>query len=161
MTENEFLHFLRISSRDCSKFANNYITDKLPEDFLYTVVLNVSEDDPALTQFDIYPEDSGKKAELIDEKEVVKLLYRNGKIPVWIDICVACVHQSNTIIHLLCAGRYSDKSQDYYYNHHDTVSPFGIKGPVFPIGYIKGEKFKLENKYKKSFLSRLKAVFNK
>ena len=161
MTENEFLNLLRVSTRSCSEFAKNYITNKLPEDFKYSVVLNVSNDDPALTQFDIYPEDSGKKAELIDEKEVIKLLYRNGKIPVWIDISVECVHQNKTIIHLLCAGRYSDKSEDYYYNHHDTVSVFGIKGPVFPTGYVEGEKFRLNNKYKKSLLRWLKVMFNK
>lgn len=161
MNKDEFLNLLRTSTYTCCEFAKNYITDNLLKDFKYIVILNVSTDDPSLLQFDVYPEDSGKKVELIDEKDVEDLLYRNGKIPVWIDISVECIHQNKTVIRLLCAGRYSDKSQDYYYNHHDTVSPFGIKGPVFPIGYVKGEKFRLKNRYKKSFLSRLKALFNK
>lgn len=36
-------------------------------------------------------------------------IFYNGKIPVRIDISVECIHQNNTVIRLLCAGRYSDK----------------------------------------------------
>lgn len=63
-------------------------------------------------------------------------IFYNGKIPVRIDISVECIHQNNTVIRLLCAGRYSDKIEDFYYNHSEDVSPFGIKSPSFPMGYV-------------------------
>ncbi|WP_294267045.1 hypothetical protein [uncultured Chryseobacterium sp.] len=160
MKEFEFLDLLRKSTIKCYEFAKNYVADDLPESFTYCVSLNVSCDDPHLKGFDIYPEDNNRKLEMLKDTDVAELLYRKGKIPVWIDISVECIHMNKTIIQLLCAGRYSDNSEDYYYNHHDIVSPFGIKGPSLPFGHKEGEKIRLKNRYKKSFLNRLKAAFN-
>ena len=70
------------------------------------------------------------------------MLCRNNKIPVWIDISVLKSSKKSTTFNLLCAGRYSDNEEEFYYN--DTqLGPFGIKGPTFPIGYKEGEKFSL------------------
>lgn len=161
MIKTEFLDLLRKSTTECHEFAKNYVTDDLPDRFIYCVSLNASHDDPRLKGFDIYPEDDDRRLKMVKDTDVADLLYRKGKIPVWIDISVECVHRNKTVIQLLCAGRYSDKSEDYYYNYKDTISPFGIKGPTFPMGYIEGEKFRLKNKYKKSLLSRLTTLFNK
>ena len=154
MTKDEFLKVLRHSSTISYDFAKNYVLDDLPKEFRYSIQLNVSSDDPNLPQFDIYPEDNDKKVELIDENKVVELLCRKEKVPVWIDIAVECVHKGKTVFRLLCAGRYSDNSEEFYYNYGGT-SPFGIKSPNFPIDYVEDNKFKLIPKYKKSFISWL------
>jgi len=161
MTKTEFLDLLRESTTECYEFAKNYVTDDLPDRFIYCVSLNASLDDPRLKGFDIYPEDHDRRLEMVKDTDVAELLYRKGKIPVWINISVECVHRHTTVIQLLCAGRYSDKSQDYYYNYHDIITPFGIKSPTLPYGHKEGEKFRLKNKYKKSLLSRLTTWFNK
>jgi len=109
MTKDDFLKLLRHSSAIASGFAKNYVLDELPKDFTYSVTLNASSDDPSLTQFDIYPNDNGKIVELVEEKEVIELLCRKDKVPVWIDISVESVYKAKTIFRLLCAGRYSDK----------------------------------------------------
>lgn len=155
MTKDYFLQLLQESSKYSYDFAKRYVINKLPNDFKYSVKLNVSCDDLKLTQFDIYPEDHGKRIEIIDEKEVVDLLCRKDKVSVWIDISVECVHKNNTIFNLQCAGRYSNNNEEFYYNKGDT-GPFGIKGPIFPIGYSEGQKFRLKNRYKKSLFSILK-----
>lgn len=155
MTKDYFLQLLRDSSQYSYDFAKRYVTNKLPNDFKYSVNLNSSFDGPTLTQFDIYPEDNGKRIELVDEKEVVYLLCRKHKVPVWIDISVECVHKNKTIFRLDCAGRYSDDENEFYYNKRGTGS-FGIKSPILPIGYIEGEKFRLKNRYKKSWFTFLK-----
>lgn len=155
MTRDYFLQLLRDSSQYSYDFAKRYVTNKLPNDFKYSVNLNSSFDDPTLTQFDMHPEDNGKRIELIDEKEVVDLLCRKHKVPVWIDISVECVHKNKTIFSLDCAGRYSDDEHEFYYNKRGT-GPFGIKSPLLPSLDFNDEKFKLKNKYKKSLFNIFK-----
>jgi hypothetical protein len=87
-----------------------------------------------------YPEDDNKRFKNLSEDEIVKLLFRNKKIPVWIDINVKTVRDGYTIMNLLCAGRFSDDENEYYYKKRET-GPFGIKSPIFPIGFKKGSKF--------------------
>lgn len=154
MTKDDFLKLLKLSSTMSYDFAKKYVFNQLPNDFKYSVILNASCDDPSLTQFDIYPNDNDKKVELIDENEVVKLLCRKEKVPVWIDISVECVYKKTTIFNLLCAGRYSDNYEEYYYKN-DGTGPFGIKSPILPFDYVEGNKFNLNKKYKKSFFSWL------
>lgn len=158
MTKDEFLKLLRKSSRSSYDFAKRHVTNKLPTDFKYSVNLNSSFDDPTLTEFDIYSEDNGKIINLIDENEVVELLCRKGKLPVWIDISVESVYKNKTIFRLDCAGRYSDDEKEFYYNKQGTGS-FGIKSPILPISYVEGQKFKLKNNYRKSLFTILKEWF--
>jgi hypothetical protein len=144
MTKAEFNILLASSSRFAYDFAKNYVADDLPSDFKYTVQLNVSRDNPGLTQFDIYPNDNDKIVELITATQVVELLCRKDKVPVWIDISVVSIYKNFTVFSLLCAGRYSADANEFYYSKQGT-GPFGIKSPVFPPGYKDdGSKFKLK-----------------
>ena len=81
--------------------------------FRYDVHLNSSNDDPKLTQFDIYPEDNDRIENGLTDKEVRDLIYRNGKVPVWIDVAVHKSDRRITTFKLLCAGRYSDDENEY------------------------------------------------
>ncbi len=145
MEKGDFLFLLMGASYASFKFAKSFVADDLPADFRYNVHLNVSLDDPSLKQFDTYPEDNGKVLENLDDKEVMNLLVRNNKVPVWIDIAVESVTKDFTIFRLLCAGRYSDDRKEFYYEKSGS-GPFGIKSPDFPIGYKEGIKFKLGSK---------------
>jgi hypothetical protein len=145
MEKGDFLFLLLGASYASFKFAKAYVIDNLPTDFKYNVELNVSNDDPGLKQFDMYPEDNGKILKNLDDKEVMNLLVRNNKVPVWIDIAVESVTNDFTIFRLLCAGRYSNDRKEFYYEKRGS-GPFGIKSPVFPIDYKEGIKFKLGNK---------------
>ena len=119
MTKQEFLFHLQGASLVSLKFAENYIKNKLTTDFKYNVILNASTDNPNLTQFDIYPEDNKKMKLDLTDNEVVELLYRNGKVPVWIDINVLKSNRKSITFNLLCAGRYSDDKKEYYYEHRE------------------------------------------
>lgn len=142
MTKHEFQTLLALSSDRALDFARIYVLDYLPQAFLYSVYLNSSFDDPDLKQFDHYPEDDNKIIEFINADDVVNLLARNGKIPVWIDISVKYVYKSCTVFQLLCAGRYTEEKSEFYYEKRGTA-PFGIKSPFFPNDYVEGVKFKL------------------
>lgn len=142
MTQVEFSFLLTGASFLCSKFAERYVRNKLFTDFVYDVSLNHSVDNPNLKGFDVYPEDNGKVVRGITDVEVIELLYRNGKVPVWIDISVLKSRKKLTTIGLLCAGRYSDNKNDFYYNRNGS-GPFGIKSPILPPNFTEGRKFKL------------------
>jgi hypothetical protein len=144
MTKTEFHNLLTDSSKLSFDFAQKYLLDILPIEFKYSVQLNVSQDNPNLEKFEIYPNDNNKTVELITATEVVDLLCRNEKVPVWIDISVESVHKSSTVFRLLCAGRYSSDTNEFYYSKQGT-GPFGIKSPTFPPSYENdGTKFSLK-----------------
>lgn len=143
MTKSEFLFHLKGSSLIALKFAENYVKNKLTTGFKYNVILNGSNDNPKLVQFDIYKEDDGIIKLDLTDNEVVELLYRKNKIPVWININVLKSSRKSTTFNLLCAGRYSDDKKEFYYNDNGS-GPFGIKSPKLPIDYIEGKKFKLK-----------------
>jgi hypothetical protein len=114
MKKEDFLFLLLGASYASYKFAQMHLTDELPSDFRYNVQLNVYTDDPNLEQFDIYPEDNEKTLNELTDKEIIDLLCRKNKLPVWIDISVESVTQKFTIFRLLCAGRYSDEKNEFY-----------------------------------------------
>jgi hypothetical protein len=143
MTRDEFILHLRESSLIALKFAEHFVKDKLTTDFKYNVILNASNDDFNLNQFDFYQEDNGIiKLNLIDI-EVIHLLYRKNKVPVWININVLKSSRKSTAFNLLCAGRYTDNKEEFYYNNKIGSTPFGIKSPELPIDYSEGKKFSL------------------
>jgi hypothetical protein len=152
MTNTEFLELLKKSSNLSYDFAKEYIIDELKPIYIYSVSLNISVDNPNMKQFDIYPIDNNKKVEYISDKEVVKLLCRNEKVPVWINISVESIYKDQTIFRLLCAGRYSEVENEFYYYKGGT-GPFGIKSPTFPPNYIEGVKFKLKERKRKSIIN--------
>lgn len=142
MTKEEFLILINRASFVSFKFAEQYLKNKLVPEFRYDVFLNISQDDTSLTQFDIYPEDNERIETGLTDKEVCDLIYRNSKIPVWIDIAVNKSDRKVTTFKLLCAGRYSDDKEEYYYQSGGT-GPFGIKSPNLPADYKEGQKFTL------------------
>lgn len=144
MTKEEFLILINGASFVSFKFAEKYLKDKLIPEFRYNVFLNISHDDPSLIQFDIYPEDDDRIEIGLTDKQVLDLIYRSGKVPVWIDIAVSKSDRKTTTFKLLCAGRYSDNKDEYYYQSGGT-GPFGIKSPNLPINYKEGKKFRLKN----------------
>ncbi len=150
MTKSEFQTLLSYSSNAALDFARNYVADNLPNNFRYSVRLNVSSDDISLKQFDIYPSDKDKIVDFITADKVIDLLNRNEKVPVWIDISVEHISKKFTVFQLLCAGRYSADENEFYYLKGGT-GPFGIKSPTFPIDYVEGIKFNLKPKPKKNF----------
>jgi hypothetical protein len=143
MTRDEFILHLRESSLIALKFAEHFVKDKLTTDFKYNVILNASNDDLNFNQFDFYQEDNGIiKLKLIDI-EVIDLLYRKNKVPVWININVLKSSRKSTTFNLLCAGRFTDNKEEFYYNNKIGSTPFGIKSPELPIDYSEGKKFSL------------------
>ena len=142
MTKSEFQKYLVKSSLYAFEFAKKYVNDELFTDFKYNLILNMSKDDDCDDKFDLYPEDNGVIKLSLSKNEVIEVLCRKEKVPVWIDINVLKTSQKATIFKLLCSGRYTNIEEELYYYKRGT-GPFGIKSPILPNDYIEGEKFYL------------------
>lgn len=75
----------------------------------------------------------------LDFETALHNIYRNGKIPVWINISICKSNRKSTILRLECAGRFTDNFSDLYYSESE-VSPFGIKSPQLLPWISKDEK---------------------
>ena len=144
MTRNEFLLHLKNSSLVALKFTESFVKDKLTTDFKYNVILNASNDDLNNNQFDHYPKDNGIIKLDLSEIEVIELLHRKNKVPVWININVLKSSKKSTTFNLLCAGRYTDVENELYYKYKIGSTPFGIKSPKLPNDFYDGKKFNLK-----------------
>ena len=146
MSRKEFRRLLALSSDQAWQFGQQYVIEQLPPDFRYDIHLNQSLDSPDLEQFDVYPEDEGKVWTDQSQEQVLDVILRQGKVPVWIDISVERIRNGKTVLQLRCAGRYSQDPEEYYY-HGGGTGPFGIKSPVFPPGVETGERFRLRSQW--------------
>lgn len=124
MGKEEFLFLLLGASYAAYRFDIEQNKKKLVANFRYNIRLNSSYDEG--TDLTIYPEDNDVDHYGLTDIEVMHLLCRYTKVPVWIDIYVIKSDKNFTTFELLCAGRYSDKKTDYYYYQRGS-GPFGIK----------------------------------
>ena len=138
MEKAEFKSLLEKSSINSYEFAKDYLVNDLPKIFKYTLQFN-----------DI------KEAELKSELEVVDLLFRNGEVPVWIDISVDTVYKKFTVFRLLYSDRYSGDIEELYYYKRGT-GPFGIKSPNLPLYFKEGDKFDITKRKRDLFFARLR-----
>ena len=102
MTKSEFQNHLFKSSLLAFEFAKKYVNDELFINFKYDLILNASKDDDCSDKFDLYPEDNGIIKLSLSENEVVDILYRKDKSPVWIDINVSKSNKKSTICSFSC-----------------------------------------------------------
>ncbi|HEV2799606.1 MAG TPA: hypothetical protein VGW12_03870 [Pyrinomonadaceae bacterium] len=72
-------------------------------------------------------------------EEVVNYLWREGKVPEWIDINVHSSDKSYTYLRLLCCGRYTAADQ-LLYHQQEGSPPFHKGSPYIPPGWESVEK---------------------
>lgn len=141
MQLSDFSRLLDVSTADAIAFAKTILLDDLPVNVAYRVFPNQSHDDNRAPDVFVYPEDS---LESIDDyiemsrDECVRFLYRDGRVPEWIDISVGSADNKLTYIDCLCCGRFTDDDERLYYVRSDR-GPFGIKSPTFPTSIPFGE----------------------
>ena len=155
MNRNIFHDLLNECTQYAVKFAKEYVTETLPDEILYYVKLNYSMDVDCDEKFRTYPDDEKKVYKYINAEQVSHILVRENRIPVWIDISVMKVRRGKTIVELLCAGRYTDESEELYY-YRRGQGPFGIKSPPLPFNYnTEKKKFSLNESHILKFRLRV------
>lgn len=131
MHEQDFARRLHAATDQLLAHIRPHCDVALPDAVVYVVLLNSSFDAHADPQVEaVYPEDSDPaKSDGLREcgaSQVVAVLCRDGRIPVWIDMEVLGDTGEATIVQLTCAGRYTD-DESRFYHQHAGHPPFAFK----------------------------------
>ena len=111
------------------------VTDDLPAEYRFVVSLNQSCDNTLSEGEFVYPDDPLRVGNLTDSltlDQVVDLLWRDDRIPEWIDMSACRTTPNFTLFSLICCGRFTDRSDLLYYSDA-AHCPFGIKSPNLPF----------------------------
>ena len=142
ITRPEFEVLLRKATDQAIETARAYVAESLPADTRYDVALNQSNDRSA-GDIVTFRRDDGVTRSGLTADEVVELLYRHGRCPVWVDVSAKAISSSHTVVQLLCSGRYTNSAEALYYKARG-LGPFGVKSPRLPPGHsgaLGGKKF--------------------
>jgi len=144
MERHRFAKHLDQATRSAIDLARKYVINELQGDVDYIVEPNSSCDDNLREGEVVFPDDSladGAHHGPWAFEPVVEFLWRDAKVPEWIDIAVSEVPDAGGIhLRLRCCGRFTANEALLYYTWGD-VPPFGIKSPVLPPGWAEDDKF--------------------
>ena len=122
-------------------FSQKYVTNLLPSDCLSLLYPNMSYDgNPLVDDEQTFPEDSSSLSEeepyigALTESEVIEFLWRNRKVPEWINVTVSTHDEKITYLELFCCGRFTATEQRLYHTS-EGYPPFHVLGPDLPPGW--------------------------
>jgi hypothetical protein len=75
---------------------------------------------------------SGKTLGPFTLEEAVGWLWRDGKVPVWVDVSAYAADRRHTYVRLCPSDRFSGKVRLLKYQRPGDLPPFGIKSPELP-----------------------------
>ena len=129
------------SAKYAAEFARTLVVNVLPDNIRYVIYLGASYDgNPLEDNESTYPDDdkNGERS-FIDSSSVTDLLWREGKVPEWIDVAVESEDGEYTSVKLECCGRFTDDIK-HIYHAHEGRAPFHVLGPLMPPEYEPGEE---------------------
>jgi hypothetical protein len=117
-------------------FTQLMVTEDLPMPLLFRVRLNQSYDRRAPLPGEVrFPEDSARGRALAlnrcDARTAVGELWRDGRVPEWVNVAVVDETGTATIIEIVCCGRFTD-DDDRLYHNAEGAPPFHVLGPALP-----------------------------
>jgi hypothetical protein len=138
MDRSTFETRLRTAAQQAVQFARQYVREQLRDYVAFLVYPNQSCDEhPREGDEAVFPEESlpkGRHHGPWQVNEVVSFLWRDGKVPEWIDIAVHSVDVRHTVLRLYCCGRFTGQD-GLLYHHSKGVPPFSVKSPDLPPGW--------------------------
>jgi len=139
MDRGTFEARLRTASQQAVDFARQHVRQALPDEVAFLVYPNQSYDgNPRVGDEVVFPGDSlpdGHCHGPWSAGETVTFLWRDGRIPEWIDIAAQAEHGRRTLVGLRCCGRFTAQEELLYHRYPDGVAPFSIKSPDLPPGW--------------------------
>ncbi len=139
MNRTTFEERLEEAARHAVGFARQYVRDVLPDEVVFRVYPNQSYDgNPRVGDEAVFPGDS-----LPDwhyhgpwsARQVADFLWRDGRVPEWIDIAVQDADGCHTVVSLRCCGRFTAQD-DLLYHRGGGLPPFSVKSPVLPPRWV-------------------------
>jgi hypothetical protein len=131
-------------------FARTLVEEPLPDSMLFRLRLNSSYDGNPLHADEVtFPNDSSfeqaSRLSACSESDVVEVLWRNGRVPEWVDVSVIGETGSAALLQLLCCGRFTSDAK-LLYHEREGRQPFHVTSPVLPARFGVGdttEKFSI------------------
>ena len=118
-------------------FAATMVRQPLPDSWQFLIEPNASYDGNPLVEDEVLcPLDSLPDGDLLGPltfERALDWLWRDGKVPEWVDVSVCAANPEYTYIRLTCCGRFSGLERRLYYK--DGLPPFGTKSPMLPPGW--------------------------
>ncbi len=141
------LHDAAVAARD---FARRYVEETLPDELRFRVRLNSSYDgNPLVGDEVVFPRESGyeKANELEDcsEQQVLDLLWRDKRVPEWINLSVIGESGAATLVEVLSCGRFT-ADEGCLYHVREGRPPFHVLGPALPPEWKEGERFSIHRR---------------
>ncbi len=138
MDRSTFMTRLGKAAQHAVQFARRFVREALPDDVVFRVYPNRSYDgNPRVGDEVVFPDESLPEGRChgpwrIDE--VLNFLWRDGKVPEWIDISVQGVEAGHSVVALHCCGRFTGQ-EDLLYHQNRGMPPFSVKSPDLPPGW--------------------------
>lgn len=136
MERDLFATRLAASAEVAWAFARSLVSEDLPERLVFRVRLNQSHDGHAPRPGEMrFPADSApdRAAALrrCDAATAVAELWREGRVPEWINVAVADETGTETVVELVCCGRFTG-DETRLYHVQEGAPPFHVLGPALP-----------------------------
>lgn len=140
-----FMARFQAASATALAWAQEFVHEPLPAAPRYRVRLNSSYDgNPRVEDEVVYPEDDAFARALalhdVSADEVVTELWREGRVPEWINLTVIGERDGSTLIEVLACGRFSARAE-LLYHAEEGYSPFHVLSPALPFGHVQGDRF--------------------
>jgi len=124
---------LHTAAQRAVRFAREYVRQTLPDQVAFLIYPNQSHDgNPRVGDEVIFPEEGEQRRGPWSAEQVVAFLWRDGKVPEWINIAVESEDGKRTLVGLRCCGRFTAREELLYHRYPDGVPPFSIKSPFLP-----------------------------
>src|SRR5512142_2985306 len=130
-------------------FARSFLEEPLPDDMRFRVRLNSSCDDSLRADEVTFPEEGGleqveRDAEL-DADAALDLLWRDGRVPEWIDVRAVDETGAATILELEVCGRFTS-NEALLHHARGGRPPFHILSPALPHPHRPGKRFSIHRR---------------
>jgi hypothetical protein len=124
MDQDVFASRLLIATDVTVTFTRSIVTDILPDEVRFLIFPNQSYDgNPLVGDQEVFPADSlpaGATPSPVASDEVVRTLWRRGKVPQWIDLQVQSADARYTYMAVICCGRFTAVEGLLYYQTGDS-----------------------------------------
>lgn len=127
MRKSQFSEHLEQATITTKKAAQKYCWNKLPSGVTYFIRLNCSYDSNPLRKGEyrfpelVLPKDRSPQS--FTQDEVIELLWRENKVPEWINILPFDVDPNSVCCELECCGRFTNQRR-YLYHKPEGYPPF-------------------------------------
>ena len=132
MEREKFANNLRDAVEHTVRFARDLVVQVLPEPTALRVYANCSYDgNPLVGDEVVFPEESQPQGVFCGPwsiEQAVDFLWRNGRVPEWVDVAVEDEDEKTTYVGLTCCGRFTAMEQKLYHRN-GGIPPFHIVSP--------------------------------